>query len=95
MELHAYLGIDERGEFRLYVSRGELSPIGTRLETPKRVFPKVIREQAGAREDPALAIEALRAAKGFFAGTQAGASPPASESPLRAPKHESPTLHVN
>jgi hypothetical protein len=80
-DLHAYLGIDDGGQFHIFVSHYELSPLGTRLEK-ERVFPEVIREQAGAREDPYLAVQALRAARAFLNGTQAGANPPVFGEPV-------------
>ena len=82
MGLTAYLGITPDGTFELTVSTSRLNVVGSRLETPRRVLPEVISEQ---RRDPFsedLALRALRAAQGFFDGTEAGINPPQFGDPL-------------
>ena len=71
----AYLGIVD-GKFEIGISQYALNVIGARLETPRKVFPQVVRDHVADPTDQALAVAALRAVQGFLDGTEAGFNPP-------------------
>ena len=78
----AYLRIDDKGNYHIDVAQHRLNPIGTRLETPRKVFPEVVRDHVADPGNEALALRALRAMQGFFDGTEAGFNPPQFGDPL-------------
>jgi hypothetical protein len=71
----AYLSVQEDGSFELCVSTYGLNVIGARVEKG-RSLPAAVRELAQNPRDPVIAVRALKAAQGFFNGTEQGVDRP-------------------
>jgi hypothetical protein len=69
-----FLGLNDKGEYQLFVSKFPIHAIGSRLEKGKP-FPEAVQDLSENPRDPETAIAALCAMQGYLDGKQYGAAP--------------------
>jgi hypothetical protein len=69
-----FLGLNDKGEYQLFISRFPIHAIGSRLEKGKP-FPDDVRALTENPKDSGAAIAALCAMQGYLDGNQYGAAP--------------------
>jgi hypothetical protein len=70
----AFLGLNDKGEYQLFISRFSLHAIGSRLEKGKP-FPDDVRALTENPKDSGAAIKALCSMQGYLDGREYGTAP--------------------